>query len=666
MPSLSKQMLATTNSLRNSTSTTCVAAGAAAAETIKRKTLVDSKMELNATSLSNKRTSVRDNNDQMTWIGGAQEEVATSKAIKKTQAVSGTGESPGHHFPHHGQRPSLAGFDPFLTNEQYTASSVKRSPQKVSKRTPSSPLVNVHPISVERKTLQVIRVASPTNKVNKAQTIVTPFEKRAQDNTDCSPVNVENDARQPPSPIKYRPTIVAPSPSDRNTNTGTPYHKREKIFSFSPQNERTAASPSMSGGGKLLSFVRKGHRRSMSLEGSSSKIAPAATQDSIPISTVSEPNLESSNTVKSGIGIVQDLMDLKDKFIQLQIPTLAKPSPTSFLTGKGDEAVRTSYYEPSPFQMEIPSLPELVEVARLNDFVENYRRMDQNFDMNEFIGQSRLDIQSVTIKEHQPIAQSMIECGEGLTVQGFLSKGTSADDRLEAVVFEGQRYFVVVFRGTTEQQTKLLGSSKTKRRAVALDSEQDNVEVYCGFKEEYSKLEHECFTLIDKLTEQNPFCDVVFSGFSFGAAMATLSASRYAVARPMMRVACFTLASPKVGFSLFRHVVNSLPNLKVFRLELGQDAKCQGPTVGGWHVGHTLVLSGAFGHQTGSHKMDKAVLAYKFDTPKHKKFKTTHPDLRNYITTLEEMARLNHPWVTDFANASGKGVVVNNEARQVV
>ncbi len=303
-------------------------------------------------------------------------------------------------------------------------------------------------------------------------------------------------------------------------------------------------------------------------------------------------------------------------------------------------------------------------MARLNDFVENYRRIDQNIDLRQFVGVNASDVRKVKIKEHIPIAQSFLECGDGLTVQGFVSVGSSADTRLEAVIFEGQRYFSVIFRGTTEQQTKLLGGSKIKRRPTPLDPEQENVEVYSGFKEEYSKLEKDCFSLIDTLCEQNPFCDVVFSGYSFGAAMATLAASRYATARPMMRVGCYTLASPKVGFSMFRHVVNSLPNLKVIRLELGQDAKCQAPSVGGWHVGHTLVLSGSL-HQSST-KSDKAVLVYKFDTPKRKKFKTSHPDLRNYITTLEEIARLQIPWVKDFVNTAGKGVVVNNEARQVV
>jgi hypothetical protein len=120
------------------------------------------------------------------------------------------------------------------------------------------------------------------------------------------------------------------------------------------------------------------------------------------------------------------------------------------------------------------------------------------------------------------------------------------------------------------------------------------------------------------------------------------------------------------------------------RLELGQDSKCQGPTVGGWHVGHTLVLSTAAENKkhstttanantntntatTNSNSNNASVLAYQFDTPKHKNFfKTTYPDLKKYISTLEEMSTLECPWVKDFVNTSGEGVVINNESRNVV
>ena len=146
--------------------------------------------------------------------------------------------------------------------------------------------------------------------------------------------------------------------------------------------------------------------------------------------------------------------------------------------------------------------------------------------------------------------------------------------------------------------------------------------------------------------------------------MATIAAFRYANARPMMRVSCLTTASPKVGFSIFRNMVNSQPNLKVMRLEFGQDGKCQLPGSGGSHVGHTLVLHGSLGHN--SLKTNHPVLAYKFEVPKVKKFKTSYPDLRSYVTALEELARLDLPWAKDFVGTSGQGVVVGNESRQVV
>ena len=625
--------------------------------TIERKTLVESQMELNAANLSSRspRNSSTSSN-KMAWDRSPQA-ASTANAVSNAPGIEFTTSM--HHrvttpMPHHGQRPSLAGFDPFSTNdERYSGASDKRYSQNSPAASKSPHLTT----SSDRKTLQNLSLYTVKTAPSPRHSQSSVIEKRSQSSRDHSPdANVENDQRQPPTPTSKSPSSKK---SPKMVEIVTPP-------STQPSSKKKEKSHSAA---KLLSFVRKGHRRSKSLEGNSKqehkelKIPTAPTQDSGP--TLGELDTPGNNSNKTGSGIVQDLMDLKDKFIQLQIPTLAKPSPTSFLTGKGDEAVRTSEYEPSPFQMEIPSLPEVVEVARLNDFVENYRRMDQNFDLQQLVGYSSLDLQEVKIKEHIPIAQSLLECGDGLTVQGFVSDGKSSDDRLEAVVFEGQRYFTVVFRGTTEQQTKLLGSSKTKRKAVSLEADQENVEVYAGFKEEYAKLEQKCFALIDKLSEQNPFCDVVFSGYSFGAAMATLAASRYAVARPMMRVGCYTLASPKVGFSMYRHVVNSLPNLKVIRLELGQDAKCQGPTVGGWHVGHTIVLSGSIGNPAAP-KTQKAVMAYKFDTPKPKKFKTTHPDLRHYITMLEEISQSSLPWVSDFANTAGKGVVVNNEARQVV
>jgi hypothetical protein len=443
--------------------------------------------------------------------------------------------------------------------------------------------------------------------------------------------------------VTRTPSKETPKPKDAARDTKTP--KRDSGIVTTPRSIK-------------MPWSKKGPRRTKSLEDGRVDL-PTGEDSTVPNSPASE---ERSSMYPA---IIQDLMELS--FLsQLQMPSLAKPSPTSFLTGKEGEVVRTCELDPSPHQMEIPGLPEFVAMSRLNEFVENYRRLDQNFDLQQWVGMSRMDLGKVRIPQHQPIAQSLLECGDDVTLQGAIIKGANADDRSEVVVFEGQRQFNVVFRGTTEQQCKP-GGSKSKKNgkhvAVLLDAEHQ-AEVYGCFQEEYAKLEQECFALLDKLTEQNPFCDVVFSGHSFGAAMASLAAFRYANARPQMRVSCLTMASPKVGFSSFKHSVNSSPNLRVMRLEFGQDGKCQAPGPAGSHVGHTLVLHGSLGHN--SLKTNLPVMAYKFDVPKFKKFKTTHPDMRSYVSALEEIARLGLPWAKDFVGISGQGVVVNNESRQVV
>ncbi len=479
-------------------------------------------------------------------------------------------------------------------------------------------------------------------------------------------------------------------------------------------NNREKSSPVQKAGGKVIALPKIESSTKVMNKGETA----SPITEKVQLTPTSSDSFEKSNT-----SMAQDLLELKDQFGMLQIPSLmAKAAPTSFLTGNGDEGVTTNYdNDPTPFQLEIPSLSEVVTMARLNEFVENYRRHDQNLDLKQFVGLDKNELQhkidsftnnqnatsSGMVQEHVPIVQSLLDCCEGqeqdISIQGFVTEPGSlhdADSRVEAVIFQGQRNFTVIFRGTTEQQSKVLGNSKSKKRAVPLHSN-NAAEVYSGFLESYSKVEEKCFRTIDKLVDENPFCDFVFSGYSYGAALATLAAVRYAKARPMMRVGCLTLASPKVGFSHFRHVVNTMPNLKVVRLELGgqTESKCQGPTVGGWHVGHTLVLnarsSGGSSPRSGSPTngvsssawTSPSVSVYKFDgAPKNKNggfFKTSNPGLSKYISTLEELATLEDnrskavaaskgkrqlalPWPKDFANNAGEGVIVNKEMRLVV
>ena len=650
---------------------------------------------------------------------------------------------------------------PVMTNQnqnhnqfQFQRSSPPSSPQMMTIIPTSIMTMNAH-----SNTMNSSRDSSPTTIRSNNNTITVDGGR--QPPTPPSAIDTSKQENNK-SDIEWL-TEEAPTPSSRTVSRTFKFLRKSSLVkslslgrvigNTSSNNDNTAATAAAAAaavsptGATTNRNTNTTATHTADLESKNRRVSPMPSSPSN-VKTNTDTNTDTdTDTDTPTKTTVQELMEFKDKFGTLNIPSLKpttsaatttiststlastsafyKPSPTSFLIGNTDEVVRTSEYEPSPYQIEIPPLQEIVTIARLNHIVDNYRRIDQNLDLTQFIGLNRIELQSrgVSINEHVPIVQSLLECGDDeISIQGYISSkinddGSDSgsgvgnntntntntndgnndssidhqpDNRLEAVIFHGQRYFTVVFRGTTDQQCKILGNgggSKSKKRAVPIDPELENVEVYSGFKDcGYTKLERQCFTLIDKLTEAHPFCDVVFTGYSYGAAMATLAAYRYANARPMMRVGCIPLASPKVGFSHFRHVVNSLPNLKVMRLELGQDSKCQGPTVGGWHVGHTLVLSTTTGGSSSSSSSSTAenkknttttsttnnnasVLAYKFDTPKHRKFfKTTYPDLKKYISTLEEMSTLKCPWAKDFVNTpSGEGVVgVNNESRNVV
>lgn len=568
------------------------------------------------------------------------------------------------------RRLSLVGFDPLLGG-----SAVQPAPLN-------------QPPPIENTKAPTPRVAAPTKPMtpkpsqNNDESFKSPEEKRRKEQRSSSQERSSNnnaDDRMPPTPPKQSsdiptsPKTISPKPKsgpsrkdlftisitrrESASNQTTP--KVTEAASADANKAKEEPTPSNSVGRKLAWVRGRRLKRSTSLE---NKELPGKPRREPRSASVHEKGDASETKTSMYNSIVRDLMELS--FDKLQLPTLAKPLPTSFLTGREGEVMRTCEYEAAPFQMEIPALSELMAPARLNEFVENYRRIDQNFDLQEWKGLSSMDLRRIKLVQHIPIAQLLLECGDDVSIQGVVTVGSNADNRVEAVIFEGQRNFIVVIRGTTEQQSKPCQKKTTNRKAVRLDAEHEHVEVYQCFLDEYQKIEKACFALLDKLTEENPFCDVVFTGHSFGGALSTLAAVRYSNARPMMRVKCYPMASPKLGFSEFRQMVNSSPNLRVMRLEYGQDAKCQLPGPGGSHVGHTLVLHSLLGHN--SHKTKDPVLAYKFDAPKHKKFKTTHPDLRSYVVALEEISRLNLPWAQDFVGTSGQGVVVNNEARQMV
>lgn len=222
-------------------------------------------------------------------------------------------------------------------------------------------------------------------------------------------------------------------------------------------------------------------------------------------------------------------------------------------------------------------------------------------------------------------------------------------------------------------------------------------------------LEKKVFTLLDKLTSVNPFCDVVFCGHSFGGALSTIGATRYSALFPMMTVHCHTFGTPKVGGTTFRHFANSLPNLKVMRIENGADYYPHFPLGDKWdHAGHTIVISppqtdittaakdkiakvksgtNPIGAASFIGKNRIPVLAYKFDkravgdhqpsnmpyvpsnihNPSSKAFdplsrskkekgKADH-EMNSYLLGIERFTHLGQTWVTDYVGEEGGGIV---------
>jgi len=356
---------------------------------------------------------------------------------------------------------------------------------------------------------------------------------------------------------------------------------------------------------------------------------------------------------------------------ELAIPTLAKPRATSFLTGK--EVVLSSEADATDWQLEIPVKTEFNYTCRACFFLETYRSEKEGvLDLNSLVGCTSQDLAAFaggkpspnTLKlgeTHRSVVESLLECGTDLLqVQGYLrSKPVNGDATMfrEVFILERQRQFMCVFRGTNAEQTGKL--EKQPETMKLFDNK--NVSVFADRCRAFQELEPQLFGKLDQLMEDNPFCDFVFTGHGFAAAMATLAAYRYAWARPELRVAALVTGSAKVGLSDFRLSANSLPNLKMTRVELGH---LRPQNNAGVHSGHTIRINPG--------KMNSQIKAYKFaDTKPDPKspmlklrFNNKEKTLSDYVNALDDLADV---WVKDFYREDGAGVRgKDNEQRQMV
>ena len=364
---------------------------------------------------------------------------------------------------------------------------------------------------------------------------------------------------------------------------------------------------------------------------------------------------------KSGSPLIQDLMELqigsgsKSVFEDLSLPSLATQRPTSFLTG--NDVVRSSEAAASEWQLGIPEKTEFAIATLFSQFLETYRREEYVLDLNLLVGRSRLDLESfakgsdsplngAVHDSYRPQVEALLECcSDFVQVHGLIKTGSDSSDAREILLIERQSRFMCICRGTDAEQH---GRFSKQSELAPLD-EPHEVKVYSDHLEAFKSARADLFSRLDKMIESNPFGDLVFVGHSFGSAMSILSSFHFAWVHPELRIGCFMTGAVRVGLADFRSAVHSLPNLKVFRLDLARTAVPH-------HVGHGIRL------QKGTVKAHKFDDGHETNQVRALLMKRSR-DISEYVEALEA---LNETWVTSYVENSGAAVRgKNSEARTV-
>jgi len=313
------------------------------------------------------------------------------------------------------------------------------------------------------------------------------------------------------------------------------------------------------------------------------------------------------NTPKTSKTLISKTVMPDGKMPGLNLPLLAKPSPTSFLNNSDSFALRTSEQDPSAHQVELPKVDEVLLSIKLCALMDNNRDIENDFDLTSLVGYSNITLKnfmssgqsmSTLQKNHLPVIEQLLACNDGVSVGGYAAKSA------EVIIFDipSRSQIIVVFRGNDDQQCKPI---KKPRQSTVEDFHSGyKVPVLSAFKEAYFELEPMFSAIVDKLTDANPFAQVVFCGHSFGGALATMASIRYACNRSMMRVAVHAFGSPRVGALGFRQLANSLSNLRIIRVELKNDWQVDLPADGAtkWdHAGHSIII----GKTVTAHRFDK-------------------------------------------------------------
>ena len=407
--------------------------------------------------------------------------------------------------------------------------------------------------------------------------------------------------------------------------------------------------------------------------------------------------------------------------------------PRLHVSTSGEIKLRSSEQDPSPHQISIPPVSEALMQAKLCHVMELYRQVDQNFDFGNLVEVPRHDMemflrvrpttpsqassrvsplsssgenllfQPVTtlatsptnslhslVPVHRPIVESILSTARDMVVAAFYydinqSENTCPCDRTEVAIFASDelRQFVVVFQGSSENQNRPIRNriGKFNNKPTKNFGDDKSLSVLPSFEQGYtsSGLEKRVFQKLDELAEQYPFFDVIMTGHSYGAVLALLASTRYASSKSALMVSCYAFGCPKVGALDFRYYVNSLPNLRVMRIEYGCDPWVHAPDHPNWtHAGHTMSI---LPHEHSSkEKDDFLVRAYKFDnhcpdSPANTKYigkkgnrqeKQVDHDISSYLEAIEIISNDIFAWPTKFMGEEGFGVQGLNSEKRLV
>mmetsp|Transcript_21686 Transcript_21686/g.25045 ORF Transcript_21686/g.25045 Transcript_21686/m.25045 type:complete len:618 (+) Transcript_21686:390-2243(+) len=328
----------------------------------------------------------------------------------------------------------------------------------------------------------------------------------------------------------------------------------------------------------------------------------------------------------------------------------------------------------NPFELNSNDLKSLCSLTISSESTKSHKRNNSISAMKE-------------MKPHPATIKSLLECADDMVVEGYFTETIGHDSELndgaeissvQVGIFSSQRQrqFIVCYRGSMLQHAKPLKSKGITKA--------DSSGIISCFSETYfeANLESRVFKQLHSLMSENPFCDVLFTGHSYGGCLAQIAAVRCAEKYPMMTISCHLFGCPKIGEISFRERSHSLPNLRLVRLENNLDPYVALPH-GNWsHIGHTIVIqnskeNNAPFRKSTALKMEPPVVAqaFKFGKKgvqqgnalrlKKSQVKSDH-SMRNYVHAIEKFTHNGCQWVEKFAGEGDGILAADNEQRLVV